>query len=125
MIKKGNRGTYILNRIDDLVTSLDNMHNRSESQKKKAEWVIKAIAVLLSAITFLIGGEVLIVILNLLIFNRISKLLLHGEMPFAVRWLKMVLQSMILLIISLVIVNVLEYFIPEISTIFNYSLKKS
>ncbi len=114
-----------MNKIDDLLTSLDNMHNRSESQIRRAEWVIKAIAVLLSAITFLIGGEVLIVLLNLLIFNRVSKLLLHGEMPFAVRWLKMVLQSMILLIISLVIVNVLEYFIPEISTIFNYSFKKS
>ena len=114
-----------MNKIDDLLTSLDNMHNRSESQIRRAEWVIRIIIIALTSIIFLSGGELIIVLLDILILSRISKLLFKGEMPFAVRWFKMLLETIKLLIISLLIINVLEYLIPEISAIFNYSLKKS
>ena len=112
-----------MNKIGGLLTSLDNMHNRSESQIKKAEWVIRVIIIALTSIIFLSGGELIIVLLGLLILSRISKLLFKGEMPFAVRWFKMILETIKLLVISLLIINVLEYLVPEIGNILYYSLK--
>jgi len=112
-----------LNKIDDLLTSLDNMDKRSESQIRRIEWVIRIIIIALTSIIFLSGGELILVLLGILILSRISKLLFKGEMPFAVRWFKMLLETIKILIISLLIINVLEYLIPEIGNILYYSVK--
>lgn len=104
------------------IEEFDKIKEKTEKLKAYMRIYIYGFMILSGTIIIMQGGEVGIVLLGLFIFSRMLKYIFNTEMTFLLRWKMSVLEVAKYLIPLLIILKLIELFLPKLFTIFMYTV---
>tara|TARA_Y100000588_G_C13828228_1_gene742434 strand:+ start:302 stop:643 length:342 start_codon:yes stop_codon:yes gene_type:complete len=107
-----------------IISDLDNLHKRPEHIKKRAKWIINFILFVAFPLVMLVNNaEVFLITACVIPFYFSSQYLFEGELTFKQRRIKMFWVTTKSLMVILLLVVIIENFLPRLSPILYFTFK--